>query len=73
MSWNEEFTEPIVAFQSEEGSVMVAFARHAGLYRLAAEREDFAQQLAVIGAAWQSNRPLRAVVRGQQIVSVQAT
>ena len=70
MSWNEEFTEQIMSFNSEPHHVNVTFSQHAGLYRLPVTHEDFAQQMANIANSFKTNQPVKAVVRGQEIVSI---
>lgn len=71
MSWNESFNEGIMSFSSEPHHVNVAFSMHAGIYRLLVSREDFVEQMGNIANSFKSGQPLKVVVRGQEIVSVE--
>lgn len=70
MSWTEEFTEEVMSFSSEPQHVSVTFSRHAGVYRLPVTHEDFVQQMANIANSFKTDQPVKAVVRGQEIVSI---
>ena len=70
MSWNEEFSEEVMGFSSEPHHVNVTFSRHAGIYRLPVTHEDFVTQMANIANSFKTNQPVKAVVRGQEIVSI---
>lgn len=66
----EEFVERVFSFTSEPNHVNVAFSQHAGIYMLPVERDDFVQQMTHIAVAFKSDKAVRIVLRGQEIVSV---
>jgi hypothetical protein len=54
------------------GTIEVLLGQSPSYYRLLADREDFEQQLAVLVGAWKAGRPVRATLRGTEILSVEA-
>lgn len=68
--WVEESNERVMSFNSEPMFVNVAFSKHAGIYRLSVEREDFVGQMTRIAAAFKSDREVKVVLRGDEIASV---
>ncbi|AMS33442.1 MAG: hypothetical protein ACK499_11890 [Betaproteobacteria bacterium] len=73
MSLNVEFTDQVSNFGTRSGYVMVLFAKQAAGYELSMERDDFAEQIGNLAAAWKSGKPVNVVLeRGVQIRSISA-
>jgi len=71
MSLNVEFTDQVTDFGTESGYVSVLFAHQAAGYRIAINRDDFADQVRNLAAAWKSGKSVKVVVeRGVQIQSI---
>ena len=68
--WKDEFEERVMAFMSEPRHVSVTFSKHAGIYSLPVERDDFVRQMTNIAAAWKSNREVRVVIGAGEVISV---
>jgi hypothetical protein len=68
--WKDEFEERVTAFMSEPRHVTVTFSKHAGIYTLPVERDDFVRQMTNIAEAWKSNREVRVVVAAGEVMSV---
>lgn len=53
------------------GTIEVLLGQSPSYYRLFADREDFEEQLLVLVSAWKQDRPVRAVLRGTTILSLE--
>jgi hypothetical protein len=68
----EQFTETVMQFNSEPHHVNVAFARHAGVYRLMVANPDFVRYMTVIADGFKQMTAVTVVLKGQEIESVSA-
>jgi hypothetical protein len=71
MSLNVEFTDRVTGFGTDSGYVSVLFSLQAAGYEISMERDDFAEQIGNLAAAWKSGKPVKVVLeRGVQIQSI---
>ena len=71
MSLNVEFTDRVTGFGTDSGYVSVLLSLQAAGYEISMERDDFAEQIGNLAAAWKSGKPVKVVLeRGVQIQSI---
>ena len=70
MSLNVEFTDRVTDFGTDSGYVSVLFSHQAAGYKISMERDDFAEQIGNLAAAWKSGKPVKVVVGGVEIHSI---
>ena len=70
MSLNVEFTDRVTGFGTDSGYVSVLFSLQAAGYKISMERDDFAEQIGNLAAAWKSGKPVKVVVGGVEIHSI---
>jgi hypothetical protein len=67
----EEFDDETVnSFSTGDTGLEVTFSKHTDIYYLPRERENFVEQAENIAAAWKSNKPVKIVLQGSEVISV---
>jgi hypothetical protein len=66
-----EFTDRVEDFGTYQGRLSVLFSRQAAQYYVPIERENFAQLVSELAAAWRSKKDVKvAVEQGVEIVAI---
>ena len=66
----EQFSETVMKFESEPHHVNVAFAQHAGIYRLPVAHPEFVACMAALADGFKRMVQVRVTASGQEIQSI---